>query len=86
MIRVKSMSVTKREQTMLRRLFGYMAALIVVVIVVMLASLSLMGRFHTDKAELIDTLEPQMDFWEKTIVARSDALAAVGIDDPCTSR
>ena len=65
---------------MLRRLFGYMAALIVIVVIVMLASLSLMGRFHTDKAELLDTLELQMDFWEKTIVARSDALAAVGID------
>ena len=69
-----------REQTMRRRLVGYMLVLIAVVLAACLSILSLMGRFHSDQSDLKDTLALQLDFWEKDLLRNSDALAAMGID------
>ena len=70
----------QREQTMRRRLLCYMLVLLTVVLSALLGSLSLMGRFSNDREELTDTLELQMNFWEKELLSHSDALAARGIE------
>ena len=69
-----------REQTMRRRLLGYMLVLLALVLGVLLAGLSLMGRFRSDQSDLEDALTLQLDFWEKDLLRSSDALAAMGID------
>ncbi len=61
-----------REQTMRRRLVGYMLVLIAVVLTACLSSLSLMGRFHSDQSDLKDSLALQLDFWEKDLLQNSD--------------
>ena len=68
------------EQTMRRRLVGYMLVLIAVILLTCMSALSLMGRFHNDKTDLKDTITLQLDFWEKNLLRNSDNLAAMGID------
>ena len=77
---MKFTHLTQRDQTMRRRLFAYMTILIALVLSVALASLTLVGRYHTDKQDLANTLALQMEFWEKTLLSRSDSLAAMGMD------
>ena len=67
------------RQTLKRKLFGYMLLLVLLLLLTLMAGLFLFGRFHSTDQDAYDTLDIQMDVFEKDITTYFDHLAASGI-------
>ena len=67
------------KRTLKRKLFGYMLLLVSVLLLTLMSGLFLFGRFRSTEQDIYDTLNIQMDVFEKDITAYFDHLAAAGI-------
>ncbi len=65
--------------TMKRKLFGYMFALTTLLIVLLVIGMALFGRFNSTIVDTRDSLDMQMDVFEKDVTSHFDRLAAAGI-------
>ena len=67
------------EWTMKRKLFGYMLLLAALLLLALMAGLFLFGRFDSAKKNTYESLDIQMEVFEKDISTHFDNLAAAGI-------
>ena len=67
------------ELSMKRKLFGYMFTLTAILLILLIAGLYLFDRFDSTQKSTYDSLDIQMEVFEKEILAHWDRLAASGI-------
>lgn len=65
--------------TLRRKLFGYMLLLTALLLLLLVVGLFLFGRFNSTEKTVRESLELQMDIFEKDVFAHFDDLAAAGI-------
>ena len=67
------------EWNMKRKLFGYMLLLAALLLITLMSGLFLFGRFENIEKKTYESLDIQMEVFEKDIAAHFDYLAAAGI-------
>ena len=67
------------EWSLKKKLFSYMLALVVLLVVTLISGLWMSGRFYSAQKNTMETLELQMDVFEKDVFQHFDQLAAAGI-------
>ena len=72
-------SISYPRRTLKRKLFGYMLLLAALLLLTLMTGLFLFGRFHSTKDDAYETLDIQMDIFEKDILTYFDHMAAAGI-------
>lgn len=72
-------SLTKKKQTLKRKLFGYMIILAVLLLALLVAGTYLIGGFTNTKKRVADTLEFQSEIFERQIDTYYDNLAVMSI-------
>ncbi len=65
--------------SMKRKLFGYMLLLAALLIMALLAGFILFGRFESEEKDTFETLDIQMEVFQKDIYTHFDHIAAAGI-------
>ncbi len=68
------------EWTMKRKLFGYMLILTALILIVLMAGLLLFGRLGSTEKHTYESLDVQMEVFEKDITTHFEHLAAAGIN------
>ena len=71
--------IRPRELTLKKKLFGYMLLLAVLLVLVLLGGLFLFGRFDSTDKDTYESLNIQMDVFERDVFRHFDGLAAAGI-------
>lgn len=72
-------ALKESEGTMQRKLFLYMLMLVVIVFIAVAVGLSFVGEFNSTEKEYYQTLDMQLEVFEKDIASEFDHLAFMGI-------
>jgi len=72
-------TISYPKRTLTRKLFGYMLLLAALLLLTLLVSLSLFGRYHSTEQDTFETLDIQMDAFEEDISTYFDHLAAASV-------
>ena len=76
---MKQASLTKKKQTLNRKLFGYMFLLALLLSLLLIAGLILTGRSSGTNERLFQVLDLQAKIFSRQLTAHYDNLAALGI-------
>lgn len=66
-------------RTLRKKLFGYMFVLAALLLLTLLMGMILFGQYETTSKKVFDSLDVQMEIFEKDILSHFDSLAAAGI-------
>lgn len=72
-------AISSPKRTLKRKLFVNMLLLAIMLLLTLLISLFLLGRFHSTKEDAFEVLDIQMDSFENAITTYFDHLAAAGV-------
>ena len=63
-----------------RKLFSYMLLLVCLLLLVLVTGMFLLGQFHSTEQSTFDSLDMQMEGFEKDILNHFDSIAAAGVN------